>query len=568
MEKHLMLLFLSDVKIDRGTGEVKRTRYEGPVGETQTTNESAVRYFRHQGIAFDRMFALVSQKVRTERLWGSAFDALPEREKPTHLSYFKQRIADVYPQIETQDFFVDCPYDEGMPAHALLPASLEIARTIMDYVASVRTPGVKVYLHVDLTGGMRHTNMMLLSIMRLLEYNEVTTKTVLYSDYQKGRVEEVDEIYQLFDVVAGAEEFVRFGSVDVLSKYFDKQPETSKTPELSELLEAMRQFSEEIKLCHRGSFVTAAEELQRAIRAFSATGEETGPASTALMRRLESRIRADYREILEGSDDRMRPALVRWCLTHDLVQQALTLYVEAMPGYWVDRKFVRITKRGEGVDKNARHETAVALLTEVPPASENADRSKAHTYAVKELKALLVKKCAPEDALREVGRISDELAANYRAGFKSEEDVRGLMRDLLDPQRAVDGALEENRAYRLYRDILEQRGEDVPEQLSLKKLRNRLHDFDQKTWATCICPVDVLMDYRWERLREAGNIELFLPPETCGRLLRDYVRIRDERNQVNHARTDAGSFVSADELKDYMRDALEFLEAIVVPAEA
>ncbi|MBE8953010.1 MAG: hypothetical protein SR1Q7_07695 [Quinella sp. 1Q7] len=45
--------------------------------------------------------------------------------------------------------------------------------------------GDKVTLHVDLTGGMRDVNIMMLDLTRLLDYSGLEIKHILYSDFGK-----------------------------------------------------------------------------------------------------------------------------------------------------------------------------------------------------------------------------------------------------------------------------------------------------------------------------------------------------------------------------------------------
>ena len=73
-------------------------------------------------------------------------------------------------------------------------------------------------------------------------------------------------LYAFFDLVAGAEEFVRHGEVSVLRDYFRAR---EKSPALERLLAAMNGFAEELTLCHYGELRTAIVELRRRIEAFS-----------------------------------------------------------------------------------------------------------------------------------------------------------------------------------------------------------------------------------------------------------------------------------------------------------
>lgn len=189
MDKNILLLFLSDVKTKKIDDKVviSEADYENIAGEkTQITNESAVRYIL-KDFPIDKLFVFASKKVRNNLLnIGSA----PQ----THLQYSLERLKKF---LSDEDCFFVFDYDEDGSDNDNLKSIAMMARQIQKFAA-----GEKVTLHVDLTGGMRHVNMMMLELTRLLEYSGLTVGKVLYSNYepksQSGRVEEVQSIYDLF----------------------------------------------------------------------------------------------------------------------------------------------------------------------------------------------------------------------------------------------------------------------------------------------------------------------------------------------------------------------------------
>lgn len=577
MERQIMLLFLSDVKAPQPKREISTALY-ADVGETHTTNESAVRYLKTiNKVELDHMFAAVTKKVRSEHVDAAKFDTLPDAEKPTHLSYFKQHIAGVYPRILDEDFFTDCPYREDAPTDEMMQEVLKIAEKITAYVRAVRAAGDTVTLHVDTTGGMRHANMLLLIITRLLAYNDVKMGHVLYSDYAPqwvenhvNHVEEINGIYGLFDVIAGAEEFVRFGSVSALIKYFeDKQP---KPPILSELLDAMKNFSEQIKLCHRGSFIDAAEELKEKLQVFSGAQNtegaevEEGAQWSKLMRQFEGRLHEDYREILEQPDAYIIPALILWCLHHDHLQQALTLYIEAIPKYWRDSEIVVPTEAGKLVYRDKRHDPDFELLVEYETKQAKSDGRKAISYVAEELKNILRQKTRKgrQEIEEMVGRLNREMTTRYRIGFVSKENICRWFQDFYAWfERRENEDIANNAVYLSCRDILQNKkaADAAPEHVeSPKQAAAFLGHTSADEWEKYICPLQYLKEYRWEYLREAGLIEMNLPQNVCGKLLKAYFRLRGERNYVNHAKTETGEFSSAQDLKTFMLDALDDID--------
>lgn len=355
MTKDIMLLFLSTVTIDRDTATPRRTTYEG-VGDCYTTNESAVRYLCAQGAIPARLFAFASTRVQNEPVGGKV--------TATHEEYFCERVRGVIPDIAAR--YVALPYDDRATVEASLACVIAMAERINSYIDTLPA-GTKVTLHADFTGGMRHANTMMIALLRLLEYSGVNVGNILYSNYGAARVERINSIYDMFGLVAGATEFINYGSVKALEEYF---PAAMRTAVLDRLLRAMHSFADEIKLCHAGRLLAATAELAAAMKAFDEREAASAITSERLMAQLASRIRRDYGTLLGAGDSRLK--LIEWCLDHDYFQQALTLYVESVPEIMVASGIINITDAGYDAIRNLKAKNsptndAFFFLTEMRP---------------------------------------------------------------------------------------------------------------------------------------------------------------------------------------------------------
>lgn len=348
MRKDIMLCFLSDVKLSPKKDQISVAEYQniGAKKDCHTTNESAVRYLlsgTHESVdKLSRLFL-----VRTNKVAGAIEGYQPKNAcEESHYSYFLHCILDIVPNakdiIEAIDFNEDRPIEENMNA------LIRVASRVRAYAKSVREddPAAEIVLHVDCTGGMRNASMILVALMRLLQYERIEIGKVLYSNFnrndpQKNRVEEVNPLYSFFDLVAGAEEFVRHGEVTVLNKFFEKR---ERSTHLDTLLNAMQKFAEELKLCHYGDLSEAITVLRDAIHDFP----EISPSDVSsaakqnddLMRQMLGRIQEDYAPILKEKLDDI--ALIRWCISHNLLQQAMTLFTERVPESLVKSEFLWI----------------------------------------------------------------------------------------------------------------------------------------------------------------------------------------------------------------------------------
>ena len=133
--------------------------------------------------------------------------------------------------------------------------------------------------------------------------------------------------------MAGVEEFVNFGSVNALEKYYQGK---ERSESLKNLLAAMKNFAGAIKLCHYGQFSEAIINLHDAVRDFKPAADDV---EDMLMARLIERIRKDYHGLIVNRDlDDL--AVIRWCLEKDYLQQALTLYTERIPEYLGEKRLI------------------------------------------------------------------------------------------------------------------------------------------------------------------------------------------------------------------------------------
>lgn len=348
MKSHILLCFLSNVKLDKKTKEISVAQYQniGEKKDCKTTNESAVRYLLcGENAVRERLSKLFL--VRTKMVAGEigGYEAREVWER-THYDYFLHRISDIVP--DAKDIAETIAFDEDEPIEENMNVLIDVATRVRAYAQEVRSrdSNAEIVLHVDCTGGMRNASMILVALMRLLEYERIEIGKVLYSNYNqrdssKNLVEEVKPLYSFFDLVAGAEEFVHHGEVTVMKKFFEKK---ERSEHLDALLNAMQKFAEELKLCHYGDLRDAIGALRHAIAAFSSAPPSdvstTERQNDELMRQMLGRIQEDYAPILKEELDDI--ALIRWCISHNLLQQAMTLFTERVPEPLVKSEFLWI----------------------------------------------------------------------------------------------------------------------------------------------------------------------------------------------------------------------------------
>ena len=589
MAKNILLMFISKVGIDQQTGNVRSTLYND-IGETFTTNESALRYVL-KSYSLDKIFAFAS-KVVLEKPVGAK-----DTGNLTHYEYFKKRLKDL--GLDVEKLFTEdkdavnskgsvYPYDEMQ-----LPESdravwksmgqiVEMASRIQAYVQAVRKeiPHEEIILHVDCTGGPRDAAMMIIGILRLMEYQGITIGKILYSNFESHTVDEVNEIYNLFDLIAGAEEFVRFGSVDAIQSYFNGR---NIPPVLQELLDAMNKFAKVIKISRRMEFQKALKGLQVAYKNFGKYAEKFSTVNDIhalnynLVQQLKIRITKEYAALLKRSADDY-VSIIDWCLDHGYIQQALVLYTESLP-YMIVAK-----------DK---------LLTTSPSINDELDKYTAKDKMHREKEFLLINEFDPAgydskpifDAYEKfIGKLKDEVKSIWLGKSNLEKfqknnsgesliksDYEGyvkLLRDLQklksNPAFATDLQTVAENLPTLYSfwDLMPENIFEIPANgrvkvifTSIEGTPNKADAFKQKTNNTLII-YDMI---------QHGILELAIDEEIFLKIIDRYFIVKSERNDSVHARRLPKEMIGgadsaesyAELLKAYMKAGLQEYSAVV-----
>lgn len=322
------------------------------LGETHFTNESGIRYllnrFKDKKETINGYVFMLSESVRhvkvSEKVPGFNI---------THFEYVVRRLKTIT-QIETnvlQDTYIrTVDYHEEARKDISVNSVLGAIQAVLHFQQQYRNtngtlPMVKLYL--DLSGGPRDANMLLLIISRILEYyKDISVENAVYSNLinngSVGQVQEITGAYHLLDLVAGVYEFNQSGSVNALDRYFNLLHNKGKNLILNNLIDAMRFFSECILLCRVGVFIESIKKLDSAIDDFEKfmllhNLDSEINVSSKLLETLIPTIRDKYEMLFNAVSGNKIDAikLFRWCYENDCLQQAITLITEMAPDVFI-----------------------------------------------------------------------------------------------------------------------------------------------------------------------------------------------------------------------------------------
>lgn len=319
MAKNIMLAFVSVVSQYRVQNPITYPDIYGSEYIAIQTNESAVVFVERKN-PLSKIFFITTNSVKNNF-------APPENEfgEVTHLEFLKRRLLKEFPQLEGKFFEIDYNDNAGLEKNILQVA--EIADVIQNYAKNF--PQEKLKVHVDMTGGFRYASMLMLSIIQLLKYRGIEIGEILYSDPDNKTVYRLNEIQNIFTLITGADEFVKFGSVDALIEYFENAPDSSA----DKLIAAMKKFSETIKICRTNTLEDDLKNLVEQIKIFREN--RGGNLKSQLFAKIIDTVESGYGKLVQGEESRIE--IIRWCLEKGFWQQAMTLCTEWLPEEIVNR---------------------------------------------------------------------------------------------------------------------------------------------------------------------------------------------------------------------------------------
>lgn len=541
MEKNIMLAFVSPVLPHSLSKPINYPDVQGAPYQAIQTNESAIVYVERmlgKNNSLSKIFLIASDSVQRDKV-------SPENEfgDVTHLEFLQRRLTKEFPQLADK-FFAQDYSEEGTGSDKLEKNILQtagIAEVVMKFANQHSTD--KITVHADITGGFRHTSMFMLSIIQLLKYRGIKIGEVLYSDPTSRVVYRVTEIQRIFSLITGADEFVKFGSVEALNEYFGTEP----PPAVKDLLEAMNRFSESIKICRTSAIEYELKNLGQHIKTFREHPDRD--LKSELFAKIIDTIEQEYGKLISKAATRLE--IIRWCMRKGFWQQAMTLCTEWLPEEIVKRKICMpcdrliiesCTTKGRSMHKSWQQ----YFIIDYKMAEKGTDTR----ILCKDLREALnagdserlpeLKKFVEEYAIAEIDFKScadKKISVNT---FKSKYPTLALALQMIFDERKTNPNYQRN----FYSFLQTVKYAKIPAIVATFPNEQLLQVFNIEHEQATIKnspPADKsenLLDNREREYRELfrqNRISLKPDAKTALKILRSYNEIRHERNQINHA---------------------------------
>lgn len=381
---NIYMTFPSDVKtsIDK-TNDVERVNVSvsiaeglalsGEFGEILTTSETAIKYLFKKKIedekdldfTLDQVFLLLSDRVKGEvgfspqisenrpafNVNTTHLDVLCHQMDSFYKDYFDKAIAPSFSEVT-----IEIPCGNSLDDTKQLGDNIIcLCQAIVAYKEQLPANS-KIKLYIDTTGGFRNAAMLFLIVGRIMSYLSIEVANIFYTSWNKGKctVHEIKDIYDLLDLIAGFEEFLMFGSVKKLNDYCkldglvkEVDPKKPNQKSIDDLIKAMNRFSDVINISRRGEFKTELSYLaERLSKIRFDQNSSAADFNYQLIKFLREPIEKEYTSLFEpkvlNTNDDL--SYVEWCLKHDYVQQALTLFKECVPTVLIEKGIIEVDK--------------------------------------------------------------------------------------------------------------------------------------------------------------------------------------------------------------------------------
>lgn len=562
LETNFLLLFLSYNSKDPSCYQINDENVM-----TEHSNESAVRelaaYLQKRSQKIDKIFLFSSQATKN----------LLKKVDMTTVHFFASRIKEIVPA----ENIIIVDYNENNSIDKSLSDIGNMGTIILSEVKKIqREQGAAcpITIHADMTGGMRNASMMMLGVMRLLNFSGLQMGKILYSNWERNRdvnyVEDSQDVYRFFDLVAGATEFAKYGSVEKLADYYkidvlEQKPYTAEcnlNRELYELVNAMGYFAQSIKLCRYGDLEDACALLAKKIQAFTNLAPQNYDANDKLFATLLPTIEESYKTVLSAHDDL---DIITWCVKQGHLQQAMTLYTERVPEFIDKQGFYTLDDAiAKEINKKVKNEEISAanylLCVWGNHLDQRGDIQVFFKRALKQPLALLKQWKTVDDA--DVEKKLEELQQDidkhdFFITFDKDDFKKALSeikqiiagkiayRDIIDNNDGLAGLLKR------YLAIDEEKGawrnidltQHIPNNKKLKSLFNQLLNNSKEEDLYRLFNIDKLPYKQFSRgyLLQCGMKEGKLTSNLCDDaalvdIINSYTIIRMARNSSNHAR--------------------------------
>lgn len=318
--ENVLLLFLSKYNPNS-----KPEGYHGPEGKTYhgtQTNDAPLQYLMDQA-EITKIFCIVSHEVYFNKI-----DI--EGNSKTRYEYFKEQVAGYAENlaynseraIDIIPIFYDFVREDVLIKGDKTPFILQqLDREF------TKLPGVNVY--IDYTGGLRDMNFFTIFLIRLLEFQEISCKKIVYSDLFGKEIHNLDDVYNLFSLINGMSEFMTSGNARQLKLLAENIPDSIPSDQIKKLCKSIQVFSDSISICDINKIDDKWNEIEVDMNVLLTNNHKDiyNLLFKSLLFTMKKKLGFDKPELSVLS-------IIEWCTNNRLFQQAMTIFRERILSFF------------------------------------------------------------------------------------------------------------------------------------------------------------------------------------------------------------------------------------------
>ncbi len=349
--KNVLLLCISPVKKNARNSEYlfQSDDAENIYLNGLMTNEAPTKAIiqllkrRGGGQRLDKVVAICSESVRNGKVKLTAEENDLETmelfrgkdlSQLSHYDVYRELINDYACKVDPTYVSAGITYEEVYISDT--PEENTVSKAAIEAANLITGIGEQVELYIDYNGGPRSIAFMLLAIANLMKLRMVKIRQIMSMNFDnkvdnKVPIQNMEPVFESFDLIAGINEYVNYGRIKGLNEYF----QASDNKEIKNLLREMEEFSNNLQLCRTDYVMKHKETLLGHLQSYQKrekdkAEEEKTDARGQLFLYVVEDILVGYKGLLDGEI----PQVIKWCVDHDFIQQALTFCSEEMPGYF------------------------------------------------------------------------------------------------------------------------------------------------------------------------------------------------------------------------------------------
>ena len=196
----------------------------------------------------------------------------------------------------------------------------------------IKTRDIGESIYIDYTGGLRDVNLLMIALIRYLEFKGIVCKDIIYSNFHSKprKIHSIRSTYNMFDMINGVSEFVGTGNARQLEHLQTKLDNTTKNDNVNNFVNSLQSFSNAIALCNVGGIVDAIDSISNAINTL-----EQDTSDDIFVQMFKTLIPTVKEKLYIGKESPSILDLSKWCLDNNMLQQAVTIYNEKILSYYI-----------------------------------------------------------------------------------------------------------------------------------------------------------------------------------------------------------------------------------------